>query len=155
MVKRCAERSTSAALFYIAALSLSWLIVAPLICLWLIGVQLTSFYLECEPLVILWSNADTSRQLLHCKIRRHVFLLVIVSLPVLLLHSILCPGMVLINLCFFAAQILLLVFAILLKYTTYNPGRLMTGNNIILGFAALSIAIPFLLPVLVFMAIRN
>lgn len=155
MVKRRAERGPLLLFFYIAALGLSWLIVAPLICLWLISVQLTSFYLECEPLVILWGNADTPRQLLHGKIRRHIVLQVIVSLPVLLLHSIRCPDMVLINICFLAAQLLLLVFAILLKYTTYSPGKLMTGNNMIMGFAALSVAIPFLLPVPVFMAIRN
>lgn len=141
--------------FYLTALGLSWLIIAPLLCLWLISAQLTSFYLECEPLVMLWANADTPGQLLQGKIRRHVLLQVIISFPVLLLHSILCPDMVLINICFLAAQLLLLVFAILLKYTTYSPGKLMTGNNIILGFAALSVAIPFLLPVPLFMAIRN
>lgn len=141
--------------FYIAALGLSWLMVAPLVCLWLITVQVTSFYLECEPLVMLWSRADTPAQLVHIKIKRHCTLLLLLSLPILVLHSLLCPGMILISLGFLVAQMLLLVFAILLKYTTYTPGKTITGNNIILGLAALSIAIPFLLPVPIFMSIRN
>lgn len=141
--------------FYIAALSLSWLIVAPLVCLWLITIQVTSFYLECEPLSMLWSRTDTPAQLIHSKIKRHCAMLLLLSLPVLLLHSLLCPGMLFISLGFLLAQMLLLVFAILLKYTTYTPGKTITGNHIILGLAALSIAIPFLLPVPFFMSIRN
>ena len=140
---------------YGTALALSWLIVAPLVCLWLITVRITSFYLECEPLALLWSNADTPVQLLRGKIKRHVRLLLLLLLPALILHTLLCPSMLWINLAFLLLQVLLLVFAILLKYTTYTPGKLISGNNILMGLAALSIAIPFLLPVPLLMSMRN
>lgn len=140
---------------YLAALALSWLIVAPLVCLWLITVRITSFYLECEPLPLLWSHAATPARLLQYKIRRHVVLLVLLYLPVLVIHTLLCPGMAGINLAFLALQALLLVFAILLKYTTYTPGRPITGNQLLLGLAAVSVAIPFLLPVPLLLCIRN
>ncbi len=140
---------------YVTALTLSWLIVAPLVCLWLITVRITSFYLECEPLALLWSNADTPARLLRGKIKRHVRLLLLLLLPVLILHTLLCPAMVWVNLAFLVLQVLLLVFAILLKYTTYTPGTLITGNNILMGLAAVSIAIPFLLPIPLLMSIRN
>ncbi len=129
--------------FYLASLGLSWLVFAPLVGLWLITIQIASFYLECEPLVLLWANAGAPAQLLHGKIKRHGFMLVLLSLPVLILHTCLCPDMLLINFCFLVAQVLLLVFALLLKYTTYTPGMLLTGNAILLGLAALSVVIPF------------
>lgn len=150
-------RKSAAAFFflYLAACGLCWLQFAPLICLWLLTVQITSFYLECEPMALLWSNAGTPVQLLHSKIRRQGLMLLVLSAPVLFCHSLFCPDMTLINLCFLIAQLLLLVFAILMKYATYEPGRLMSGNQLLLGLAAISIVIPFLLPVPVLLSIRN
>lgn len=137
------------------SLGLSWVIIAPLVCLWLFTVNISSFYIECEPLSMLWANESSPRQLLWGKIKRHSGLLLLVSVPVLIINSLMHPEMALINTGFLLAQVLLLVFSILLKYATYRPGILLSGNNILLGFAAASIAIPFLLPVPLLMSLRN
>lgn len=140
---------------YILAWATCWIMAAPLVCLWLFTVQVSSFYIECEPLTMLRATYTNGRSFIHTKIRRHSGMLLLVSLPVLVTNSIVCPQMWWINALFAGAQLLLLIFAVLLKYALYIPERTLSGNNILLGIAALSGAVPFLLPVPLLMNLRN
>lgn len=141
--------------FYTMAWATCWIMVAPLVALWLITVQAASFYAECESVLMLRSGYTSAVSLLHTKIKRHSRMLLLLSLPVLMVNSFFCPGMLWINLAFAGVQLLLLVFAILLKYAVYIPEKTLSGNNILLGIASLSVAVPFLLPVPLLMNIRN
>ncbi len=140
---------------YFAAWSLSWIMVAPLVCLWLITVNVSSFYIECESLFILRARYNNPKQLLWSKMKRSSSILLTLSLPVLILNSIFCPYMLWINAAFVIVQLILLHFAILLKYALYSPSVTLAGNNILLGIASLSGLIPFLLPLPMLMNIRN
>lgn len=139
---------------YVVALGLCWLRIAPLVPLWIITMIVASFYAECEPLHLLKAEHNSPVALLRAKLRRHLALLSIISLPVLLLHILWYPSLVLIGLAFVIAQYVLLSFALLLKYATYRPDTLLTGNSLLLGLMAVSVLIPFLLPVPLLMSIR-
>lgn len=142
-------------LFYAAALGLCWLRIAPLVALWIITTIVTSFYIEGEPLHILKAESNSPAVMLRAKMRRHLSLLFVISLPVLLINTLLCPAMWWLNLAFLLTQGILLVFAILLKYTTYRPDSLSSGNNLLLGMMSVSVLIPFLLLLPLLMSIRN
>jgi hypothetical protein len=141
-------------LCYIAALGLCWLRIAPLVPLWIITVIVASFYAECEPLHILKSSYPNPVALLRARLRRHLALLSVVSVPVLLLHALWYPSLALICLAFVMVQYVLLSFAFLLKYATYRPDTLLTGNSLLLGLASVGVLIPFLLPVPLLMSLR-
>ncbi len=141
-------------LFYIASLSLCWLRIAPLVPLWIVTVIIASFYGECEPLHILKAEPGRPGIVIRAKLRRHLLLLIALSLPILLLHVLFYPSLGLINLAFMIAQCLLLSFALLLKYATYRPDAILTGNSLLLGLMAVAVLIPFLLPLPLLLNLR-
>ena len=132
-----------------------WIRIVPLIFLWFFITVAASFYQECESLQILFASSDSSKKMLKGKIINHSKLIVIIILPFLIVNSIFNPGMILINIAFLLVQITLLIFAILLKYTTYTPNENLKGNSILLATASLGTFIPFLLPIPIIMCFRN
>ena len=137
------------------ALGTSWLKLFPLIPLWLFTCITIAFYQECEPLYILFAHSRTSKHFLATKIKRHCAMLITVLLPILIINSYFNPEMAWINLIFLIVELSLLVFAILLKYSTYSPNDKLSGNNILISFACVGTLIPFLLPIPLIMSIRN
>lgn len=140
---------------YLAAWGLCWLKVAPLIPLWIITAVAASFYIECEPLHILKAVYTHPAALLRAKMLRHLKLLVAILLPVLIVNSLCCPEMTVLNLVFLSAQIILLVFALLLKYAGYRPDIRLGGSSLLMGLMSVSVLIPFLLPLPLLMSFRN
>jgi hypothetical protein len=137
---------------YLLALSFSWFNIFPLILLWLITVTFTSFYYECEPLNILRNNRNSPRQFLWFKIQLHSKYLLFLYIPVLLVNTLFNQGYWLINLLFLLLQLSLLVFAITLKYSCYQPNENLKRNKIILSIVSLGAILPYFLPVPLFMA---
>jgi hypothetical protein len=142
-------------LLWLMALALCTFIVAPLVCLWFLTLIVASFYQQCESIQMLWAQEANASALLRGKIVRHGILLSLISVPPLVLNIIFQPQMIWINSGFLIAQWILLVFAITLKYATYRPCADLRGNSLLLGLAAVCMAIPFLLPVPVLMSIKN
>jgi len=142
-------------LLWLMALSFCTFIVAPLVCLWFLTLMIASFYQQCESIPMLWAQEASAPALLRGKIVRHGILMSLISVPPLVLNMIFQPQMIWINSGFLIAQWILLVFAITLKYATYRPCADLRGNSLLLGFAAVCIAIPFLLPVPLLMSIKN
>lgn len=130
----------------IAAIAVSSFKIAPLIPLWLLTVTACSFYSEAEPLNMLYPYADSASVLLRVKIKNGIKMLVVALGPVLALNTVFHPDMLIVNIAFLIMQLLMLAASIVVKYAAYEPGKTLTGNNMVLSFLALSGAVPFLLP---------
>jgi hypothetical protein len=141
--------------FLILSLMISWIRIAPLIFLWLIMTAIISFYQECESLQILFASSGSTKRLLKNKMISHSKLVLIIFIPILIVNSIFNPEMILINVAFLFIQITILIFAILLKYTTYSPNESLKGNTILLSSVSIGALIPFLLPIPIIMCFRN
>lgn len=130
---------------YLVALAFCWVRILPLFFLWLITVQVMSFYARFEPLDILRANDVKTQHLLWFKMLRHSSVIVLLFLPVTLLNAFFNDGFLLINLLFLVLQITLLCFAICYKYSLYTPNGSDSGG-IILGLVSISGIVPMLLP---------
>jgi hypothetical protein len=149
------KRYISLILLFIMAVALSWLRVAPLIFLFLITTTILSFYLEGESLQVLHAYSSNAGKLLRKKIKTHAAMLSLLLLPVLIINSIFNPGLILINIAFWLAQLILLCFVILLKYATYAPGNQHLLNSTLIAFVSLGCILPFILPVPLIMIFFN
>jgi hypothetical protein len=143
------------ALLILLAAAFCWLRVVPLIFLFLLTSVVLPFYQECESLQVLYAGSTNARKLLHKKLRDHSLRLSLLIVPVIIINSLVNPELLLINIGFWIVQLVLLAFAILLKYATYRPGYRNTGNSILIAFASLGCLLPFLLPVPLIMSCMN
>lgn len=139
----------------ISAYATCWFKIVPLLFLWLFTATVAGFYQECESLAILLSTASTAKNFLLQKIKQHGLLLIVVCSPVLLINSVFCPEMIWTNLVFFLLQYILLVFSVLLKYSSYLPGEDLKANSLLIAFGVLGGIIPFLTPIPLIMCFRN
>lgn len=151
-------RKQYALLFFLLLLAIltCWVKFAPLIFLWLFTIAVMSFYQESEPLdILLASGKKSGRAFLYAKVKAHTRLLLSVLLPVLIINSCIHPELAWVNLVFVLMQLSLLLFAILLKYSMYEPNQALTGNNVILSVVSIGSALPFLLPLPWLMSVRS
>ncbi len=138
---------------YIAALSLSWFRILPLVICWLITVSILSFYNECEPVNMLKESGQNVRLFLRKKFMQHSKLLLILYLPVLIINFIFNPEYYVLIPLFLLMQLVLLWFAISMKYGTYRPLQNSSANNVMSSFVILGSVLPFLLPLPLLMTI--
>lgn len=132
---------------YIAALSLSWFRILPLILCWLITVIITSFYSECEPINMLKEGGQNSNHFLRKKLVQHSKLLLLIFLPIVIINFIFNPEYYLLIPLFLLMQLVLVWFAISMKYGMYRPLQNSSANNILLSFVTLGSVLPFFLPI--------
>lgn len=142
-------------LLWVLALITCRVRIFPLIFLWLIIVTATSFYQQCESLQVLFASSHTPRQLIMQKTRHATALTLIFFVPILVINGIFNPSLILVNTIFLFVQITIIVFAVLLKYTTYLPNENLKGNTILMSMVTIGALIPFLLPIPVIMCFRN
>lgn len=142
-------------LLWVLALITCRVRILPLIFLWFIIVTATSFYQQCESLQVLFASSEDPGKLVTNKIRRAIFLTLMLFVPILVINSIFNPTLILVNAIFLFVQITIIVFAILLKYTTYLPNENLKGNTILMSMVTIGALIPFLLPIPVIMCFRN
>jgi hypothetical protein len=98
---------------------------------------------------------NTSTTFLRRKLKTHSSLFLLFSMPVLILQSIFHPIMALAGLLFLVLQVCVLCFAILLKYSTYEPDSNRSSNMLLVTFAQLSILFPFFLLLPIALIARN
>jgi hypothetical protein len=130
---------------YLAALAFCWVKGLPLILLWVFCACLLGFYQEGEPLQMLRAQTNNPPEFLNQKIRSHGRLLIFCCLPVILLQAVFHPWLGLAGLAFLLLQLLVLVYVICLKYSTYTPNRKNSSTMLLVSFAQISIIIPFFL----------
>jgi hypothetical protein len=146
---------------YIVTLAVSPVIFLPIFCLWILTIQIISFYEECEPLNILRSGSIKPSRFLKIKILRHSVLLLIIYIPVLIVNSVFNPNLILFNIIFFIVQITVLSLAIFFKYKIYAPRDILPGNSMFLIVIQVCTilpfiigSIPFLLPLPLFLCFK-
>jgi len=142
-------------IFLLLACITCWIRILPLIFLWFITTSVASFYQECESLPVLFASSISPQNLLKKKMVKSIQFLIMMLIPILILNSIFNPGFILINIIFLLIQITILIFAILLKYTTYSPNETLKGNTLLLSMVSIGSLIPFVLPIPLIMCFRN
>jgi hypothetical protein len=132
---------------YITAIALSPFRIAPLVCLFLLSISISSLYAECEPLQILQTNNYSAKRFLINKLCTHALqLLLVLALP-LIINALCNPYYWIVNVFFALTQVSLLCVAINLKYTFYAPNKNISASNVILSVLAVGCILPFLLPI--------
>jgi hypothetical protein len=116
---------------------------------------LTFFYMNgSEPHIYVWIHSKTPKQFLNHKLKTGLIQSLFLSLPILIIMSILNPGFLWINLTVFVLGLLYLITAILFKYA-YYPSMTMVQE---MGFVACLFTPPILLvaiPLLYIKATKN
>ncbi len=140
---------------YSLALVFCWVKILPVALLWLFCGTFLGFYLQGEPLSMLRANNLEAKIFLRKKVWQMVQLLAIFCFPVILLQTLFHPWLGLAGLLFFALQTCVLTFAIFMKYSTYEPDKTSSSNLLLLGFAQMSVVLPFFLLVPVVIAFRQ
>ncbi len=138
---------------YITALSLSWFRILPLVLCWLITVSIISFYSECEPVNILKEGGQNVKLFLRNKFIQHSKHLLLIYLPIAIINFIFNPEYYVLIPLFLLMQLVLLWFAISMKYGTYRPLQNSSANNIMASLVTLGSILPFLLPIPLLMTI--
>lgn len=142
-------------LVLILGLAFCWAKFFPLVFIWVFTGVVTSFYQECEPMhILIATSPKSSSKFLRSKLARHSILLLICFFPILTINTWLNPELVWLNLIFAVLQLSVLWFAILLKYSRYEPAQHLLSNSIPTSLASLSTVLPFLLPISLIMTIR-
>lgn len=142
-------------LLWLLAIATSRVRILPLIFLWFMIVTITSFYQQCESLQVLFASSQSPRKLITQKIRSAIALTLLFLVPILVINSIFNPTLILVNAIFLFVQITIIIFAILLKYTTYLPNENLKGNTILMSAVTIGALVPYLLPIPVIMCFRN
>jgi len=141
-------------LVYVMALAFLPAKFVSLLLLWLILGILSSFYQECEPLSILQAKELNSKSFIRDKIRNHLKVYILFSLPIILGYSVLNMETAWVAWLLFLLAIINLCFFILSKYSNYEPNIRIKSNGILIGLALISMLIPFFLPLPMLMSIR-
>ncbi len=132
---------------YLSATAFCWFRILPLFLLWFLTVTIISFYNECESLQVLRESGKPSGKYLLNKLIRSNLYIIILYTPLIIINTIFNTEFLLFNLLFIPVQLSLLCFAICMKYSSYSPNKMQTGNSILLVTIALFSSLPYLLPV--------
>ena len=139
---------------YVLALAFIPAKFVSLLLLWLILGIISSFYQEGEPLTILMAKEIPARKFIRQKLRNHLKLYSLFSLPIIPGYSLLNWETAWVALLLFLLSIINVCFFILSKYSHYVPNTKIKSNNISIGLALISMLIPFFLPLPLLMSIR-
>ncbi|MBX2980940.1 MAG: hypothetical protein KF905_16755 [Flavobacteriales bacterium] len=129
-------------LLWTAALAFCWLPVLPLFLLGIIALMLASAQEHCEPRAMLLATAADARSLLRIKVRSAVRLMTVILLPVLVAVTIFQPDWWWIHALFGVGMVVLVAYAIVLKYANYRPNNRLEANGANVSVAALFAILP-------------
>jgi hypothetical protein len=132
---------------YTAALALVFVPVASLILLWFILMIVGNFYRYGESRQMLVLYETTPLRFLRKKLRTHLALFTVPTLPVLALYFYFNPGNWLVPLGFLVVSTTALACILLSKYSAYAPNRELTSNDLVNGLVLLSVVVVFFFPV--------
>lgn len=129
-------------LLWLAALAFCWLPVLPLFLLGIIVLMAAAAHESCEPRAMLLAGAEDARSLLRAKVWGAVRLTAIVVLPVLVAATVFQPGWWWIHALFGAGMVVLVAYAVVLKYAHYRPNARLEANGANLAVAVLFAILP-------------
>lgn len=129
-------------LLWLAALAFCWLPVLPLFLLGIIALVVASAQEHCEPRAMLLATAMDARSLLRIKVVGAMRLMTVMLLPVLIAATIFQPDWWWIHAGFGVGMVVLVAYAIVLKYANYRPNIRQEANGANVSVAALFAILP-------------
>ncbi|MFN6177376.1 MAG: hypothetical protein ACK46G_07555 [Flavobacteriales bacterium] len=129
-------------LIWSAALAFCWLPVLPLFLLGIIVLMAASTQEQCEPRAMLLATADDARSLLRTKVWGAVRLMTLVLMPVLVAATLFQPGWWWVHAGFGLGMLVLVAYAVVLKYANYRPNMRLEANGANVSVAALFAILP-------------
>ncbi len=131
-----------AALLWEAALAFCWLPVLPLFLVGAIAMLAAGVQEQCEPRAMLLATAPDARALLRSKVLGAVRIMTLLALPVLLGATVFQPDWWWIHLLFGVGMLVLVAFAVVLKYANYVPNERLSANGAHVAVAAVFAILP-------------
>lgn len=129
-------------LLWLAALAFCWLPVLPLFLLGAIAMLVAGAQEQCEPLGMLLATANSARALLKKKVLGSMQLMSLIVVPVLIIATIFQPQWWWIHALFGLGMLVLVAYAIVLKYANYRPNERLDANGANVGVAAVFAILP-------------
>lgn len=129
-------------LIWLAALVFSWLPVLPMFLLGIIALMVASAQEHCEPRAMLLATAADARSLLRIKVWGTVRSMAVILLPVLVAATMFQPDRWWIHTGFGVGMMVLVAYAIVLKYANYRPNLRLEANGANVSVAALFAILP-------------
>ncbi len=129
-------------LLWVAGLAFSWLPVLPLFLLGAIAMLVAGAQEQCEPRAMLLATASTVRALLKKKVFGSIQIMSFIVGPALIIATIFQPQWWWIHALFGMGMLVLVAFAIVLKYANYRPNERLDANGANVGVAAVFAILP-------------
>lgn len=142
-------------ILYLSAWIGLWLPFASLASLWFFTVILSDIFRFSEPVQILCSQEHPAQIFLHRKLLLYLKLFLYAIIPVCIIYTLLYPDHWWFILIFLVTVSLNIMLFIINKYAHYLPNTKITGGQVPITIAVISIFLPVLLPVLLFFLIKN
>ncbi len=129
-------------LLWLAALAFCWLPVLPMFLLGALALLAAGAQEQCEPRAMLLATAPDARSLLRSKVCGAMRLMVLMELPALIGATVFRLDWWWIHLLFGAGMLVLVAYAVLLKYANYRPNERLDANGANVGVAAVFAILP-------------
>ncbi len=129
-------------LLWVAALGFCWLPLLPLLLLGAVALMATGAQEQCEPRAMLLASATDARTLLRGKVFGALRLMVLIELPVLIGATVFQPDWWWIHALFGLGMLVLVAYAVVLKYANYHPNARLDANSANVGVAAVFAILP-------------
>jgi len=127
---------------WLAALAFCWLPLLPLLLLGAISLMAAGAQEQCEPRAMLLATAPDARTLLRSKLLGAARIMLLLELPVLAAATFFHPDWWWIHLLFGFGMLVLVAYAIVLKYANYHPNTRLEANSANVAVAALFAILP-------------
>jgi hypothetical protein len=142
-------------LFYLLALIFSWVRIAPIILLFFALTAISEFFRECEPLSILTLSRDNTIVFLRKKIGQSLLIYSLITLPIVILSSMLVPDIWYVAPAFFVFACLNIINFILAKYAFYHPNFDTGAGGVMNTLSLFGCVVPFFAPIAFFLIFWN
>ena len=129
-------------LLWFAALAFCWLPVLPMFLLGAIALMACGAQEQCEPRSMLLVTAADARALLRMKLFGAMRIMLLLELPVLIGATVFQPEWWWIHGLFGLGMLVLVSYAIVLKYANYRPNERLDANGANVGVAAVFAILP-------------
>ena len=129
-------------LLWLAALGFCWLPVLPMFLLGVIALMACGAQEQCEPRAMLLATSTTARLLLRGKVLGAVRTIMLLVLPVLIGATVFQPQWWWIHALFGLGMVVLVAYAVALKYANYRPNERLEANGANVTIAALFAILP-------------
>lgn len=127
---------------WLAALAFCWLPLLPLFLVGIVVVMAVGAQEQCEPRAMLLATAPTVRDFLRTKVLGTVRITALVVLPVVVAATVFKPQWWWIHGLFGIGMVVLVGYAVVLKYAHYRPNERLTPNGVNTGIALMFAILP-------------